>query len=447
MPNRSPVSNPVPNLARPTRGGADGDPRKWWICGLLLLATTLNYMDRMALNQTSVRISQFFSLSNADYGMLEGWFSFAFAIGALVMGFVVDRGNVRLLYPAMVLGWSIAGFATGLAETFSILLACRFMLGLFEAGNWPCAVWTVRRVLPAEQRSFGNGLFTSGTALGAIITPMIVLGCLAYADPFASARAALSSLVGGAAVEVYPTSPKAWQLPFLVIGAFGLGWIVLWFAVVRDRDIRRPVVAEVDGAKPTESFRVVLADRRFWLLLVMVLAINSPWHSLRVWLPKFLQQGRGYSESEMMAFSSVYYLFADFGSIAVGLATIRLARRMSVENARLIAFAVCSTLTLLTILVATLPKSPLLLGVLLLVSFGTLGLFPTYFAFSQDLSAKHQGKVTGTLGCLNALYLWLLFPLQGLLIDRTQSYGLGIAVSGALPLVSLAAMLAFWRAK
>jgi len=400
-------------------------------------------MDRMALNQTSVRISQYFSMSNTDYGLLEGWFSFAFAIGALVMGFVVDRGNVRLIYPAIVLGWSIAGFATGLAESFAVLLACRFALGLFEAGNWPCAVVTVRRVLPAEQRSFGNGLFTSGTALGAIITPIIVLACLSYADPDSGVRAALSSVVGGAAVEAYPVSPRAWQLPFRVIGVFGLAWIVVWFLVVRNRDIRPPAAV----AKSSESFRVVLADRRFWVLLVVVLAINSPWHSLRVWLPKFLQSGRGYSESEMMAFSSLYYLFADMGAIVVGLVTIRLARRTSVYRARMIVFAFCSVLTLLTILVATLPKSPLLLAVLLLVSFGTLGLFPTYFAFSQDLSARHQGKVTGTLGCLNALYLWLLFPLQGLLIDRTQSYGLAIAISGALPMLSLAAMLAFWRTK
>ena len=428
---------------RPASTPFDTHSRKWWICGLLLLATTLNYMDRMALNQTSVRISQYFSMSNTDYGLLEGWFSFAFAIGALVMGFVVDRGNVRLIYPAIVLGWSIAGFATGLAESFAVLLACRFALGLFEAGNWPCAVVTVRRVLPAEQRSFGNGLFTSGTALGAIITPIIVLACLSYADPDSGVRAALSSVVGGAAVEAYPVSPRAWQLPFRVIGVFGLAWIVVWFLVVRNRDIRPPAAV----AKSSESFRVVLADRRFWVLLVVVLAINSPWHSLRVWLPKFLQSGRGYSESEMMAFSSLYYLFADMGAIVVGLVTIRLARRTSVYRARMIVFAFCSVLTLLTILVATLPKSPLLLAVLLLVSFGTLGLFPTYFAFSQDLSARHQGKVTGTLGCLNALYLWLLFPLQGLLIDRTQSYGLAIAISGALPMLSLAAMLAFWRTK
>ena len=29
---------------------------KWWVCGLLLLATTINYMDRQTLANAAVRI-------------------------------------------------------------------------------------------------------------------------------------------------------------------------------------------------------------------------------------------------------------------------------------------------------------------------------------------------------------------------------------------------------
>ena len=58
--------------------------------------------------------------------------SAAFAIGALVIGFLVDRANVRWIYPLMVVGWSLAGFATGFAESMGTLLLCRFLLGLFD---------------------------------------------------------------------------------------------------------------------------------------------------------------------------------------------------------------------------------------------------------------------------------------------------------------------------
>src|SRR5215210_6872876 len=101
------MSTPVPPQSSPYS--------KWWVCVLLLLATTLNYMDRQALSQTAVRVSDHFQLSNYEFGQLEGAFNAAFAIGALCVGWLVDRGNVRLIYPAIVVLWSLAGFAAGYA--------------------------------------------------------------------------------------------------------------------------------------------------------------------------------------------------------------------------------------------------------------------------------------------------------------------------------------------
>src|SRR5262245_20815662 len=121
---------------------------KWWVCGLLLLATMLNYMDRLTINLTSVRIMREYLLDERDYGQLESAFAFAFALGAVAAGWLADRWNVRGLYPAMVLAWSAAGFVTGLADGFAALLVCRFLLGLAEAGNWPCALRTTQRILP-----------------------------------------------------------------------------------------------------------------------------------------------------------------------------------------------------------------------------------------------------------------------------------------------------------
>src|ERR1700733_5733897 len=82
---------------------------RWVVCLLLMLATVINYMDRMALNQMGVRIKTAFELNNSQYSYLESAFSFAFAIGAISVGYLVDRVSVRWVYPFMVLGWSCAG--------------------------------------------------------------------------------------------------------------------------------------------------------------------------------------------------------------------------------------------------------------------------------------------------------------------------------------------------
>lgn len=79
---------------------------------MLLLATTINYIDRIALNQTAKRVKNDLSFDDRGYGLLESRFGIAFAIGSLVSGVLVDRFGPRLMYPLFVMLWSVAGAAT-----------------------------------------------------------------------------------------------------------------------------------------------------------------------------------------------------------------------------------------------------------------------------------------------------------------------------------------------
>ena len=135
---------------------------RWWVCGALLLATLLNYMDRQALSETATELKQRYNLDDGRYGQVEQWFSYAFATGGVLFGFLADRFGPRRLYPIVLVGWSLAGIATTFAAspeaigwledpgddpgagTFRWLLMCRTILGLFEAGHWPCALITAR---------------------------------------------------------------------------------------------------------------------------------------------------------------------------------------------------------------------------------------------------------------------------------------------------------------
>ena len=103
--------NPNPDAAAPVAPTGTSALR-WWVCLLLLLASTLNYMDRVALNQTINKIRVEFDIDDTEYGRLEAAFSIAFGIGTLIAGWTVDRVNVRWIYPVFVLGWSIVGFST-----------------------------------------------------------------------------------------------------------------------------------------------------------------------------------------------------------------------------------------------------------------------------------------------------------------------------------------------
>lgn len=404
-------------------------PWRWWVCGLLFLATTLNYMDRVSLNQMARRIQDALVLDNIEYSRLESGFSFAFAVGAVAFGFIVDRVNVRWVYAIAVLGWSAAGVLTGYANGFVWLFACRIILGLFEAGNWPCGIRTTKAVLRPDERSFGNSLFQSGTAIGAVCTPMLVLAILQWADETGQ-------------------SADSWRLPFRLIGYLGIVWVALWFITVPGWMLKSAGGRQAhDPNAPAARYADVFRDPRFWALLGMVIAVNITWHTYRTWLPKYLQEARGYTEADMTGLTTVYYLLADVGSWTVGLLTLVLMRRYAIagHNARLIAYLGCGGLVLVSLAVPFAPPGFALTGLVLVYAFAALGLFPTYFAMSQDLSVAHQGKVTGTLGAGAHLTLSLVvYPIQGAVIQATGSYDWVLALAGLFPLLGFWLMVALW---
>lgn len=377
-------------------------PRRWWVCVLLLAATTINYLDRVTLNQTASDIKLAFGLGNVEYSRLESGFQIAFGVGALLFGVIVDRYGVWRTYPVAVLGWSLAGFLTGFAPTYWAIFGCRVALGLCEAGNWPCGVRTVRQVMPAAERSFGSAVFQSGTGLGAMLTPPIVVACLWWAGP---------------------DHPAAWQIPFRVIGLIGVVWATVWLLTVPQ--------ALVDHTPPIETaadrgrFLDVFADRRFWLLIVLVIGVNTTWHTFRVWLPLFLEKQQGFSKADMQRFSFAYYAIADLGSWLAGGAVVLLhARGVRLHRSRLVVFAGGVGLVALSALVpwhATLGDRGTA-AVVLLTGFGALGLFAAYFALSQEVSGRHQGKVTGTLGAVNSVWLAATYEAQGRAADLLGGY-------------------------
>ncbi len=394
---------------------------RWTICGLLLLATTLNYMDRQTLSQSATAVCNEFTLSNEDYGRLEESFGIAFAVGGLVIGAIADRVSLRWLYPSVLFGWSVAGFATGFARGYNELLVCRTLLGFFEAGQWPCALDASRRLLTRDDRTLGNSLIQSGASLGAIITPLIV-------------QLMNSSATG------------AWRGPFQAIGALGLVWIAAWFIMVRPNDLANQP-AETDKQNRAET----TADssqffRRFVVLVVMVVAINLCWHFYRAWMPKMLRERYGYSAAFVNYFTSAYYVATDIGCLGAGWAIRRLVKSgNSLHQARVLTFLGCSLLTALGALIPFLPVPAVLPTVLLLLGAGVLGLFPIYYSLSQELSTRHQGKVIGAL----AFIAWItVAPMQrqiGRWVDQTGSYRNALIFTGLCPIVALAVFALAWN--
>ncbi len=389
------------------------------IAGLLLAASAINYMDRQTLANVAKRVTEEFSLNNEQYGRLEEWFGYAFAAGSLLFGILADRMSVRWLYPAALLAWSLVGFATGYARDYDELLLCRTALGFFEAAHWPCALKTTQLLISTKGRALGNGILQSGTSIGSILTPVVMWWIMIRQG-------------------------QSWRLGFQLVGLVGIAWIVAWIAATRAEDFHvapRGGDAGNGDAAPSRSDTI----RRWGAVLVVVIIINTVWQILRAWIPLILQKEHGYTETETLWFTALWFGISDVGCLASGALAWWLALQgWSVKWSRVATFAICCLLCLGLVAVPRLQAGPVLLAVLLVAGAGALGLFPIYYSFTQDISRHHQGLVTGLASFVAWIASARFQKLFGRLADQTQSFSVGMAAAGAVTLVALIAWAILW---
>lgn len=409
---------------------------RWWVCGVLLLATFLNYMDRQALAVTLPELKRDYYLHERRVGLVEGCFGLAFAVGSVLFGWLADRYGPRLLYPLVLAGWSLAGIATGFAGhaavvallegpgddpgagTFRWIVFWRVVLGLCEAGHWPCALITARQVLTARERPLGNGILQSGAAVASILIPL-------YAE--------LVQRLGG-----------SWSVTFWSIGAGGLLWLPVWWLLVRPGDLAdRPPPADPATPPVTPAPAAGLA-RRLAVLAVVIATLNISWQFLRAWLTLLLDF-HGYDRFEARLATAGYFVAAEVGCLLVGGVVMVLVRRgWTVAAARLATFA---GYTLLAAVAAAIPfagPGPLMIAGLMIAGAGILGLHPLYYALTQELPHRRMGVLAGVLAAGGWVAASVFQVLIGARIQATQSYDVGLTIAGLAPGVGLLALVLLW---
>jgi len=409
----------------------------WAICGALLLATLLNYMDRQALAVTLPTLKQEFNLTESRVGMVEGCFGFAFAFGSILFGWMADRFGPRLLYPAVLTGWSLAGIATAWAGdprlspwlespgdvygtgVFRWLLLCRVALGIFEAGHWPCALLTVRAILGAEHRTLGNGILQSGASLGAILVPLYV--------------------------EAADRAGQSWQFPFWSIGLAGLAWVPLWFLLVGRQNLSVPKHSPASGPESADARHLA---RKLIVAAVIVATLTISWQFLRAWLALLLQDHHGFSREATRGLMSGYFIASDIGCILSGALVVQLAARgWTVDSSRKLGFFVFALLTACGAVVPIAGSGWLMVALLFTTGAGILGLHPYYYSLAQELSKTRMGVLSGVLAAGGWIVSSLSQIFLGRHIEATHSYALGLLMVGLAPFIGWLALVLLWPSR
>src|SRR5579884_500413 len=280
--------------ALPASGVKTGRLR-WYICGLLFFATTVNYMDRQVLGILKPVLARDLHWSEADFGWIIFAFQLSYAFMMPVAGRVMDWLGTRLGYALAVLVWSLASMSHAVARGVFQFGVARFGLGIGESANFPAAVKTVAEWFPRRERALAIGFFNSGSNLGALAAPLVV--------PFV-ARA------------------FGWRSAFLVTGGLDLVWIVVWLSFYRSpRQHRLLTASELalieSDRDPAPAQRTpwsrLLARRGAWAILVAKFMTDPVWWFYLYWLPGFLNSQFHVNLTALGPPLITIYLAADIG--------------------------------------------------------------------------------------------------------------------------------------
>ena len=393
---------------------------RWRIVALLFLATTINYVDRQVLSFTMT--DEMFRKEMLDlapdavltheatdrfkvlYGDVDAAFKFAYALGFLVVGWLIDRIGTRRGFALGIVVWSVAAVLTGFVRNITGLRWMRALLGLGEAANFPSSIKTVAEWFPRRERSFANGLFNAGTNVGIILTAIVV--------PHLILR-------------------FGWRSSFLLTGGLGFGLLVLWWFTYNKPE-RSPQLStgelafiRSDDGKTAPlrlSWGRLLGYKQTWAFAVGKFMADPIWWFYMTWLPDFFNSNDALDQKlDLKSFGVpflIIYIVSDAGSIFFGWLTTQFMNRgWSANRARKTTMLICALCVVPIFFAAQTSSLAVAVALITLATAAHQGWSANMYTFASDLFPKNVvASVTGIGGMFGALGGILLALLAGRII-------------------------------
>ena len=428
------------SIAQPNARSMKLKGLRWWVIGLIALATVINYIDRQALPVLWPDIAEdLYPDKTADerkgiYAIISTIFIFSYAFGQAIFGKIFDKLGTRIGFTLSIGFWSIATALHAFAKGVVSLSIFRSLLGIAEAGNWPGAAKGNAEWFPTKERAFAQGLFNSGAAIGGIIAfPTIGL------------------------LSVYFN----WQWIFILVGITGLLWLIPWWILVKSPPKKHPWITdeertyiltgqqnqdenadeEFDEGYNPETGKM-LTHKESWGVIIASAALDPIWWLFIFWIPIYLNEVYGMDVKSIGFYAWVPYVGAMIGAWFGGLlAQNRIKAGWTVNKTRKFVITLGCLIMLPTLLAMANPGGPVTAVILMaVILFG----FQTAIGNVQTLpSDLFGGKTVGTLSGFAGMAAKLgAFGLTALVPWLTSggNYTPAFIIGAALAIITMASV-------
>lgn len=340
------------------------------------------------------------------YSDVDAAFKFAYAIGFLLVGWLIDRIGTRRGFALGILVWSIAAVLTAFVRNIMGLSWARAALGLGESANFPSSIKTVAEWFPKSERSFASGLFNAGTNVGIILT--------AFLAP-------------------YLILQFGWRSSFLITGLLSFGLLILWWFMYskpeRNPNLSQEELAYIrsDNEKQTPinfSWGQLLGYKQTWAFAIGKFMADPIWWFYISWLPDFFNSNDAFDQTlDLKSFGVpflVIYIVSDAGSVFFGwLSTQFMAWGWSANRARKTTMLICALCVVPIFFAAKTNSVTVAIALLSLATAAHQGWAANMYTFASDLFPKNVvASVTGIGGMFGAVGGILLSLLAGRIITH-----------------------------
>ena len=296
---------------------------RWWIIGLIFIATVINYIDRTAFALLWPQMGEDLGMDNSDYAFMLNVFMITYAASKFLSGRLYDQIGTRVGFIVSIVVWSSAAALHAVARGVLSLSIVRSLLGLGEAGLWPGAVKSNGEWFPVKQRALAQGIFNSGASIGNVIAPMVI---------------------------VFLYAQFGWKSTYIILGAVGLLWVVPWYIINKSKPEDHPWITEEernlllndqedkntnqDTEAKSLSILTLLSYKQPWGVLLCRFFIEPIWWFFAGWMPIYLNSKFNLSIEEIGNTMWISYLMAAAGGILGGLFTEAVIKKTSVDTGR-----------------------------------------------------------------------------------------------------------------
>ena len=378
---------------------------RWLIVALLFAATTVNYIDRTMLGLLAPVLGDEMRWSENDYGNIVMAFQAAYALGFLVMGWLIDRFGPKIGYSIAIAIWTIGHVAHGFAGSIASFMAARVVLGVGEAGHFPAVVRASSEWFPQKERAFAIGWVNSATTIGVILTAPTIWLFMVWAG-------------------------FDWRQTFIYTGAFGALLLILWLWLYSNpRESGKVGDAElawIEHDPPEQVQRIgwskIVAKREAWAFAVAKFLIDPVWYLMLFWLPKYFASTYDVDLKVVLLPMIIMYLMSDVGSIAGGWLSSKLIQRGRTPNfARKLTMVIAGCFVLPLLFVTGLDNMWLAIVLIGLALAGHQAFSSTILSIPPDMFPKRAvGSVIGLGGFMGGVGGMIMAKSTGLVLDATN---------------------------